>query len=197
MTRREQIADAGIRLIARSGVRAMTHLSVDKEAGLPRGSTSYYARTRRALTTLVVNRLAEGTQMDLDGLTIPATLTSAKAVELASGFVDHLARREEAQATRFALLFELRDDDELRALLTADAPVRALLIEKATALLQATGMADPARHAPDLVGLLDALLMYRVARAAPMDNAAVLRAYFAGLAAGGLPEDSAYSRRGV
>lgn len=187
MTRREQIADAGIRLIARNGVRAMTHLAVDEEAGLPRGSTSYYARTRRALTTLVVNRLAEGTQMDLDRLAIPATLTSAEAVQLATGFVDYLARREEAQATRFALLFELRDDVELRALLTADAPVRAVLMEKAAVLLQAMGMADPARHAPDLVGLLDALLMYRVARAAPMDNTAVLRAYFAGLAAGGSP----------
>jgi len=163
----------------------MTHLSVDQEAGLPRGSTSYYARTRRALTTLVVNRLAEGTQMDLDGLVIPATLTSAEAVQLATGFVDHLARREEAQATRFALLFELRDDDELRALLTADAPVRTLLIEKAAVLLQATGMADPAPHAPDLVGLLDALLMYRVAQAAPIDDTAVLRAYFAGLITGG------------
>ena len=43
MGRREHIGDAGVRLIARDGVHALTHLQVDTEAGLPRGSTSYYA----------------------------------------------------------------------------------------------------------------------------------------------------------
>lgn len=181
MGRREQIADAGVRLIARRGIRALTHLSVDEEAGLPRGSTSYYARTRHALTALVVNRLSEGTQADLDGLTIPTTLTRAEAVQVAVGFLDHLARRGDAQAARFALLFELRDDAELRILLTVEAPVRALLVDKAAALLRATGITDPSRHATDLVALVDALLMYRTAQAAPVDVACVLRAYLDGL----------------
>ena len=55
--RREQVGDAGIRLVARDGIRALTHLRVDAEADLPRGSTSYYARTRHDLLRLVVNRL--------------------------------------------------------------------------------------------------------------------------------------------
>lgn len=181
MDRRERIAAAGVRLIARSGVRTLTHLLVDKEANLPRGSTSYYARTRRDLTALVVERLSEDTQADLADLAIPATMDRAAAVQIAVRFLDHLARREDAQAARFALLFELRNDDELRALLTVDAPVRAPLVQRATQLLDAAGIATPAQHATDLVGLVDALLMYRTAKAAPVDAASVIGAYIDGL----------------
>lgn len=181
MERREKIADAGVRLIARSGVRALTHLLVDKEAGLPRGSTSYYARTRRDLTALVVERLSQDTQTDLAGLTIRFPLSRAEAVQVAVAFLDRLARREDAQAARFALLFELRNDDELRATLTVDAPVRELLVVQAEELLEAGGIADPSQHASDLVGLVDALLMYRTAKAASVDAARVIGAYLEGL----------------
>lgn len=71
MGRREHIGDAGVRLIARDGVHALTHLQVDTEAGLPRGSTSYYARTRRDLLALVVNRLSDGSQADINDLRSP------------------------------------------------------------------------------------------------------------------------------
>jgi DNA-binding transcriptional regulator YbjK len=181
MRRREQIADAGVRLIARNGVRSLTHLLVDKEAGLPRGSTSYYARTRRDLTGLVVGRLSEDTQTDLAGLTFASTLAREEAVQVVVGFLDYLARREDEQAARFALLFELRADDELRATLTVEAPVREPLISKAEELLTAISIADPPQHATDLVGLVDALLMYRTAKAAPVDAARVIRAYLNGL----------------
>jgi AcrR family transcriptional regulator len=181
MIRRDQIGDAGVRLIARSGVRALTHRAVDAEIGLAPGSTSYYARTRRDLTTLVVDRLADYTQDDLHGLTIPSALTPEEAVAVAIGFLDHLAQRKDAQAARFALLFELRDDDQLRAILTEEAPVRKPLIQAAERLLSALGVDQASIHAPDFVGLVDALLMYRTAQAAPLDAARVLRAYLSGL----------------
>lgn len=181
MARREQIADAGVRLIARGGVHALTHLAVDAEAGLPRGSTSYYARTRRDLITLVADRLSEGSQADLDSVAIPAALTRGGAARVAVGVLDHMAQREDAQAARFALMFELRNDDELRDALTTHAPVRAPLTAEAERLLRAIGVADPAVHAPDLVGLIDALLMYRTSKAAPIDSTRVLSAYLEGL----------------
>jgi DNA-binding transcriptional regulator YbjK len=192
--RREDLADAGVRLIARGGIRALTHRSVDEEAGLPAGSTSYYARTRRELRRLVVDRIAEGTQADVDVLPIPARLTRAEVARVASGFLDRLAAREQVQAARFALLFELREDDELRRALTAEAPVRASLDEAAERLLRAAGVAAPAAHAVDLVGLVDALLMYRAARAAPVDAAGVLTAYLAGLPAAEQPRTPARGR---
>src|ERR1700712_1160463 len=100
MSRREGIADAGVGLIARGGIRALTHRAVDSAASLPPGSTSYYARTHRQLIALVVERLAEYTQEDLDSFAIPVELGQGDAVALASGFLDLLARREDAQAVR-------------------------------------------------------------------------------------------------
>jgi len=129
----------------------------------------------------VVERLADYTQEDLDAFTIPAEITAADAVHLASAFLDQLAGRPDAQAVRFALLFELRGDRELRAMLTADAPVRGNLIEAARGVLQAIGVSEPAVHAPDLVGLIDALLMYRTSEAAPIESQRVLGAYLSGL----------------
>lgn len=181
MGRREQIGEAGIRLIARNGVRALTHRAVDEEAGLPPGSTSYYARTRRGLTALVIDRLASGTQDELAGLTIPTTLTIDQAVSLTEAILDRLAQNSAEPAARFALLLEARGDDELHDALTTGASVRPSLLARTAAALRALGISEPDLHAVDAVGLLDALLMHRVARAAPMDTARVLHAYLSGL----------------
>lgn len=181
MARRDDLADAGVRLIARGGIRALTHRAVDVEAGLPAGSTTYYARTRHELTGLVVARITEQLASDLQGLSIPATMDDASAVQIAVAFLDGLAQREEAQAARFALLFELRSNDGLRAPLTAADPVRAALVDTARAILDAIGVAAPEEAAVDMVGLVDALLLYRTAEVGPVDPSRVLTAYLAGL----------------
>ncbi|WFR73994.1 TetR family transcriptional regulator [Prescottella defluvii] len=41
------IADAAVTLIAQQGLRALTHRAVDRAAGIPEGSTSYYAPPAR------------------------------------------------------------------------------------------------------------------------------------------------------
>jgi AcrR family transcriptional regulator len=181
MGRREELADAGVRLVARSGIRSLTHRSVDAEAGVPAGSTTYYARSRRELTGLVVARITEQLEEDLRDLAVPAVLDDAAAVAVAGAMLDRLAARADAQAVRLALLSELRDDPDLRAPLTSAAPVRAALVDTATGILRAIGVPGPATHAVDLVGLVDALLLYRVADAAPLDPTRVLTAYLAGL----------------
>lgn len=187
MGRRDELAEAGVRLLARDGIRALTHRAVDVEAGLPAGSTTYYARTRRELTGLVVAHITEQLASDLRELSIPASLEDATAVEIASAFLDEIARREDAQAARFALLFELRGDDELRGPLTAADPVRSALIDTARAILDAIGVADLPEAAVDMVGLIDALLLYRTSGAGPVDPTRVLTAYLAGLRRVGSP----------
>ncbi|MBM7389669.1 AcrR family transcriptional regulator [Clavibacter michiganensis] len=181
MGRREDLADAGVRLVARSGIRSLTHRAVDVEAGVPAGSTTYYARGRRELTALVVARITEQLEEDLRGLAVPAVLDDAAAVAVALAMLDRLAARADAQAVRLALLSELRDDPDLRAPLTSAAPVRAALVDTATGILTAIGVDEPAVHGVDLVGLVDALLLYRAADAAPLDAPRVLGAYVAGL----------------
>lgn len=48
-TRREQVLDAAVELLAVRGLRALTHRGVDETAGLPAGSASNHFRTRKAL----------------------------------------------------------------------------------------------------------------------------------------------------
>jgi DNA-binding transcriptional regulator YbjK len=179
--RRDALADAGLRLVAQDGVRALTHRAVDAAAGVPAGSTSYYARGRRELTALVVARISERLAEDLAEVTIPPVLDVAGAAQIADAFVTTLATRQDAQTARLAMLTELRPDDELRAPLTSADPVRTALVATATRLLDALAVVDADTAAVDLVGLVDALLLYRIAAVAPIDSHRVLTAYLSGL----------------
>jgi DNA-binding transcriptional regulator YbjK len=66
--RRRDLCDAAIQLLADDGAKGLSHLKVDRKAGVPDGTTSFYFRTRSALLRAVAERLA-----DLD----MATLQSA------------------------------------------------------------------------------------------------------------------------
>lgn len=61
--RRRQILAAATTVLAQQGNRGLTHRAVDREAGLPEGSSSAYFRTRdsllRALGDVVADRLAD------------------------------------------------------------------------------------------------------------------------------------------
>jgi DNA-binding transcriptional regulator YbjK len=60
--RRREILSAATTVLARTGNRGLTHRAVDREAGLPEGSSSAYFRTRdallRSLGDVVADRLA-------------------------------------------------------------------------------------------------------------------------------------------
>jgi DNA-binding transcriptional regulator YbjK len=51
--------DAAIELVGTEGLRALTHARVDERAGIPKGSTSNYFRTRAALLIGVADRILE------------------------------------------------------------------------------------------------------------------------------------------
>ena len=181
MDRRQRIANAGIALIARGGTHRLTHRAVDAEAGLPNGSTSYYARSRRDLIRLVMEQLSAESQADLTDIEVPGKLTVRQATDLVGRLAERLILNSDAQAARFALMFEVRDDDELRRELTVDAPVRSSFDEKAVKLLRALGATDPEGTASEFVALVDAVLMYRAVEAAPIDPVGVVETYLTGL----------------
>lgn len=64
--RRRELCDAAIRLLADDGVKGVSHLKVDRKAGVPDGTTSFYFRTRSALLQAVAVRVSE---LDLKDLT--------------------------------------------------------------------------------------------------------------------------------
>lgn len=57
--RRRALCDAAIQVLADQGSRGLTHGQVDRQAGMPDGTTSYYYRTREALLRGVGKRVAE------------------------------------------------------------------------------------------------------------------------------------------
>ncbi|OBK20581.1 TetR family transcriptional regulator [Mycobacterium asiaticum] len=57
--RRRELCDAAIEVLAELGSRGLTHGQVDRCAGVPDGTTSYYYRTRAALLRGVGKRVAQ------------------------------------------------------------------------------------------------------------------------------------------
>lgn len=180
--RRSQIAEAGIRLIASRGVHALTHRTIDAELGLPIGSTSYYARTRRDLVTLIVRRLAARTTMDVTRVQIPDQLTVTQAAALVAHALKATLLRADEHRARIALHIEYHGDPVMLAALAGDPPLRPRLILAAEGLLSRLGVTQPAWHAPDLVTLMDSLLMQQIVRGTDVDIEAIVRAYLDGIA---------------
>lgn len=179
--RRTQIAQAGVRIISSQGVRSLTHRAVDAELGLPAGSTSYYARTRRELIGLIAAQVAQRTQGELIGPRLPATVTPAV---LADELVEALAasaRASAEQRVRLLLLLEYPDDPELQAVLATSPETRRAFLTTATAVLELLEVEAPDDHAADLVALLEALLVQRVLGAPGVDERRLIAAYLQGL----------------
>lgn len=72
--RRRELCDAAIALLAREGIKGVTHLKVDRKAGVADGTTSFYFRTSAALIRAAANRIAD---LDLADLTAATRSESA------------------------------------------------------------------------------------------------------------------------
>ena len=187
--RREAIADAAIRIVARDGLRSLTHRAVDRELELPTGSTSYYVRTRRQLMELVVRRLAGRTRSDLAGrppAPEPADDPDARAIQAMTALIERLASRPDDQLTRFALAVDLHTDPDLHRFITSGSPIREEMMAGARAVVAATGVEDVDGAARGLMVLADALVFDRLAGSGVdegqrADPALVLGAYLTGL----------------
>lgn len=96
--RRDLLADAGLRVLARAGARGLTHRAVDREAGVPAGTTSNYFRSRDAL----LNGLAERIFARMAPESVPpTTLTMAE-------YLLDIVRRTTREPDLMRALFELR-----------------------------------------------------------------------------------------
>jgi DNA-binding transcriptional regulator YbjK len=69
-TRQRVLLTAAVRVLARSGMRGLTHRAVDAEAGLPQGSSSAYMRTRVALLTRLTEYVTAQYARDIADLTV-------------------------------------------------------------------------------------------------------------------------------
>src|SRR3954451_17005794 len=67
--RQEQLLTAATHVVARGGLRGLTHRAVDAEAGLPEGSCSAVMRTRLALLTRLTEYVTARFALDIQDLT--------------------------------------------------------------------------------------------------------------------------------
>ncbi|MEV4890946.1 hypothetical protein AB0K48_16290 [Nonomuraea sp. NPDC055795] len=156
------LADVAIDLVAREGMRALTHRGLDAAAGMPPGTTSAYFRTREALVTGLVRRIAELDRAQLDagrqGLREHADLETAATATAA--FVDHwLSAGRNRALARYQCLLETIQYPRLRAILT---PHEEAAREQVRAFLERAGAPDPRARARDYVACVDGLIFDRL-----------------------------------
>ena len=158
--RTRQVGDAAIAVLADQGARGLTHRAVDRAAGLPPGTTSNYARTRAALLTLALSRIAE---LDLaEGFAGVAGSGLADAVaQMVHGWITEPGQRQRFLA-RLELAFEATRRPELRA--AYDEMGRAFRVQ-AGQLLAAAGSAHPERDAWTLIAWVEGTAFYALAGA--------------------------------
>ena len=177
MSRRALIADAAISTLARDGMRGLTHRAVDRTAGLPEGSASYYFRTRQALLQATVERLAELTTTDMlaSAALVDSPIMDSTAVPpppgqelsafgaLAAALVESwLTAGRERQLARYELSLEATRRPELRqTLVTTGATIRAVIAGR----FAAAGVPEPAQRAADFAAFIDGLLFDQIAGA--------------------------------
>jgi len=140
--RRRDLCDAAIELLAADGARGVTHLRVDRRAGLPDGTTSFYYQTRAALLRGAIDRVIELDVADFTGA-LDAT-DDGKADSLLSRLAEQAMRtavepeRSRARA-RFELMMIASRDPELGAVFDGLMDQFVAISEAAVAQLQRAG----------------------------------------------------------
>jgi AcrR family transcriptional regulator len=187
--RTRQVGDAAIAVLAEQGARGLTHRAVDAEAGLPPGTTSNYARTREALLTLTLTRIAEleaadaveagaaelsepgYSRSELSGSGVPGSgifASGVSVVGLAGWLATVLDRwiNDPGARRRVVARFELALEATRRPGLRAFYDEMGLGIRVETArLLAASGSADPERDAWTLIAWMEGTAFYALAGA--------------------------------
>lgn len=183
MARRDDIAQAAMELAAEGGGHTLTHRRIDRRLGLPEGTTSNYARTRRDLVRMVVERIADRALLRAPDAPPPRTVD--EAVEQLTALFENVVASGVDIRARMALTIDCLSDPELHALLTTESPVRATVLAQARQLLDQLGVPDLEQRAVDLVGVMNGLFYDRLIgnglRGTPADPAAVLRAWLTGV----------------
>ena len=157
---RERGLEAAVELLGAEGVRAMTHARVDERAGLPRGSTSNWFRTRRALLAGVVDWIAEHERTDFD----PSAMAPITSLD---GLIEGLCAMAAVQTgpfavrtrARYALFLELAGDPELGEPLRRQRREFERWTER---IVMGVGIADPVPATRALMALCDGLLLHRL-----------------------------------
>jgi|SRR5829696_5600762 len=154
--RREQILEAALRVIGRSGRQAVTHRAVAEEAGVPLGSTTYYFESRDDLLRQALEHVA-ASEVERYAALGEDLRTVKSPRELADRLIDELvaaARDRIAYIAEYEIWLEAGRRPELREAATSwcDAEQRSVALA-----MEALGSSDPATDASLVVAAIDGL----------------------------------------
>jgi DNA-binding transcriptional regulator YbjK len=154
--RREQILEATLRVIGRSGREAVTHRAVAEEAGVPLGSTTYYFDSRDDLLGQALEHVAR--QEAARHVELGHELRTAKNPrQLADMLLDQLVFEiddRDAYIAEYELWLEAGRRPDLREAATAWCDAVQLAVAGA---MEKLGSTDPAADASLVVAAIDGL----------------------------------------
>ena len=152
--------DAAIELLGTEGLRALTHVRVDERAGIPKGSTSNYFRTRTALLTGVAERILERELPGVGAAFSPASVEDF--VDALCGLFAYLTGPNRVLTTaRLVLFMEGSHDAGLRAALTRGRAERVATVVPALAEL---GARDPRAAGAAIAACFEGFILHNIAR---------------------------------
>lgn len=158
-TPRARALAAAIELLGTEGVRALTHGRVDERAGLPKGSTSNYFRTRAALFEGVVDAMLASESPAVGRALAPRT--AAELIDALVDLFDYLTGAQRVPtAARMALLVEAGHDEPLRAALARGRAAMEQLVRPAFIAL---GAPDPDLATQALATIFEGMFLHAIA----------------------------------
>lgn len=162
MDRRTAIADAALDVVARDGLRALTHRAIDATLDYPAGSTSYYFRTKSDLLAAVAARLVERSHASFVDIADNETDVATVVGHYLHRVLTH--RMTELRA-RYALMLDPAVPQD----------VRGVLARSFFSLELARELFDEPAHGDGLVSLCEGLIADVVFGRRASNDVAVLR----------------------
>jgi AcrR family transcriptional regulator len=149
------LGDAAIAVLARDGGRGLTHRAVDREAGVPQGTTKNYFPTRESLLEAAALRMAEEHRAAVERLrsTTPASVSATQLSELYPALV---RRAVDGDPTQMLAMVELYLEAVRRpGVRSALGEMAVANADASAALHRVAGLGSATRD----VGVLDAYLL--------------------------------------
>jgi DNA-binding transcriptional regulator YbjK len=171
--RQQGLLSAAVRVVARSGLRGLTHRAVDREAGLPEGSCSAYMRTRLALLTRLTEYVISQFARDVEQLTQRVAEQPGAhryAVEQTAAMLRSWLLRPELLITRMELSLEGSRQPEIARFCRAQSRQLVDVVEHA---MVSTAGEHGRERAGTLIAALDGVLLHAL-QEAPADRASYL-----------------------
>jgi len=167
---RERVLDAAITLLGTEGLRALTHTRIDAHAGVPKGSTSNYFRTRAAVLEGVVDWMYEVERPSVSAAYSPDTPAEfARALTLL--FEQMTGPGRVMTTARLVLLMEASHDSVVRdALARGRSGMEATIVPAVRRL----GAKEPEIAAHALSACFEGLFLQKLARHVDVEAGPIL-----------------------